>query len=56
VGTPDTAYSQYRMHAQEAANNININTDTNGWDGSVVSALRPYTIRGAYQSRDGTFV
>ena len=37
-------------------NNININTDTNGWDGSVVSALRPYTIQGAYQSRDGTFM
>jgi hypothetical protein len=56
VGTPDTAYSQYRMHAQEAANNINVNTGTNGWDGSVVSALRPYTIQGAYQSRDGTFM
>lgn len=53
---PATAYSQYRMHAQEVPNNIDAASDTFGWDSVVPGALTPHTVQGSYMSRDGTLM
>lgn len=50
VGDVSTAYSSYREHSQEGYNN-------RGWSTTAgAGASQPYTIKGAYQSRDGTLI
>ena len=54
VNDPASAYSQYRQHAQEVAN---VQSVANMWrTGAPLGPNIPYTIAGAYQSRDGVLV
>jgi len=53
LNDPSSAYSAYRGHAQEG-HNMSL---SNAWKVSEpIGATVPYTIEGAYQSRDGVLV
>ena len=54
VNEPATAYSSYRGHSQEC---VNVQDSTNLWANPAnYGATKPYTLAGAYQSRDGVLV
>ncbi len=54
VNRPSTAYSSYRGHSQEC---VNVQDSTNLWANPAnYGATKPYTLAGAYQSRDGVLV
>ena len=54
VNKPATAYSSYRAHAQEA---VNVQDSFSLWRNPPTGgAAQPYTLTGAYQSRDGVLV
>ena len=54
VNEPATAYSSYRGHSQEC---VNVQDSFFLWANPAnYGAIKPYTLAGAYQSRDGVLV
>ncbi len=54
VNKPATAYSSYRGHSQEC---VNVQDSFFMWANPAnYGAIKPYTLAGAYQSRDGVLV
>lgn len=54
VNKPATAYSSYRGHSQEC---VNVQDSFFLWANPAnYGAIKPYTLAGAYQSRDGVLV